>query len=130
MRLARWIYGGAGLYGLMALFPLYFLEGWFGQEYPPEVNHAELYYGFVGIGVAWQVLFLLLATDPIRYRPLMPATFLEKATYGFAFLALYRQGRAPAGLLPPALMDLVLLALFVVAYWKCPRTQSGGGGPV
>ena len=31
---------------------------------------------FLCVAVAWQIAFLVIATDPIRYRPMMPVALL------------------------------------------------------
>ena len=61
----------AGVYGLLALVPMYFLEGRIGRDIPPPITHPEYFYGFIGVAVAWQVAFLVIARDPVRFRPLM-----------------------------------------------------------
>ena len=71
MKFARWTFGGAGVYGLLAILPLYFLEDRIAQDTPPAVTHPEFYYGFVGLGLAWQMAFLGIASDPARYRLMM-----------------------------------------------------------
>jgi hypothetical protein len=64
----------------------------------------------------------LIATDPVRYRPLMIPSVLEKISYGAAVIALVLQTRMhPADLLFAG-TDLLLSALFVIAYFKArPR---------
>jgi len=47
----------AGIYGLVVLLPLYFLEHRLGQDQPPAITHPEFYCGFVGVATAWQVAF-------------------------------------------------------------------------
>ena len=68
MTFARRVLRGAGIYGLLALLPMYFLEQRQGVDFPPPITHPEFYYGFVGVAVAWQVAFLIMSTDPARYR--------------------------------------------------------------
>ena len=58
----------AGIYGLLALVPMYFLEGRIGRDYPPPINHPEHFYGFLGVAVAWQAAFLVIGRDPVRFR--------------------------------------------------------------
>ena len=58
----------AGIYGLLILAPIYFMENKIGRETPPAITHPEYFYGFLGAGLAWQVLFLALSRDPVRYR--------------------------------------------------------------
>ena len=118
MRFARRVFFIAGVYGLLVLAPQYFLEAKTGRDFPPAITHPEYYYGFIGVGLAFQVLFLVIARDPVRYRAAMIPAVLEKATFGVAAVALYLQGRIPAVVLGFALVDLLLGALFVVAYAK------------
>jgi hypothetical protein len=117
-RFAKIVYTVAGVYGLLVLLPQYFLEEKTGRDYPPALTHPEYYYGFVGIALAWQVLFLILARDPVRYRPMMIPTMLEKATFGIATIILFVLNRVGAVMLGAALIDLLLGTLFVIAYLK------------
>lgn len=42
------------------------------------LNHPELYYGFAGIALAWQGVFLILGRDPGRHRIMMIPAMREK----------------------------------------------------
>jgi hypothetical protein len=131
MTFARWLFRIAGVYGLAVLLPQYFLEGRIGQDYPPPITHPEHFYGFLGAAIAWQIAFLVLATDPVRYRPLMPVAFVEKATFGVAGVALFALGRAAAPVLGFGLIDLTLGALFLIAWRRvapAARRNDGGAG--
>ena len=75
---ARRVFTVAGIYGLVVLVPFYFLERWLGENRPPAITHAEFYYGFAGVAVAWQVAFLIIGRDPVRYRLLMLPAILAK----------------------------------------------------
>lgn len=118
MTFASRVYRIAAIYGLIVLLPQYFLEGRIGRDTPPPITHAEYFYGFVGIAVAWQLAFLVIARDPLRFRALMPVTFVEKAAFGVPAIVLYLQGRLSAQMLGAGLVDLLLCALFVVAYLR------------
>ena len=118
MRFAKWTYLVAGVYGLLAMVPQYFLESWNNINYPPPINHPEYYYGFIGVTVAWQIAFLIISQNPERYRPLMIATVVEKYTWAVATLLLYNQGRIAGAVLVTGLIDLILGTLFVVAFKK------------
>lgn len=119
MRFAQRVFLFSGLYGLVAMPPMYFLERQLGRDYPPPITHPEFYYGFIGVVLAWQVAFLVIAYDPQRYRALMVPAMLEKFTYVFACASLLMSGRQVAGFVPPtALIDLILGSLFVVAFYK------------
>src|SRR6185369_3227308 len=78
----------AGIYGLLALLPLYFMEQQSGRDYPPPITHPEYYYGFIGVAVAWQLAFLVMSRDSARYRPLMPVAVVEKASYNITAVLL------------------------------------------
>jgi hypothetical protein len=124
MKFAKIIFLSAGVYGLLALVPQYFLEEYNGRNYPPPITHPEYYYGFLGVAVAWQVLFLILAKDPVRFRPMMIPAVLEKLSFGVAAVILYAQHRVLPIMLGFGLLDLMLAALFVAAYVK---TAAGRG---
>jgi hypothetical protein len=115
-RFARWVFLLAGIIGLVELVPLYFLEEMIGVRQPPPINHPEFYYGFVGVAIAWQVAFLIISRDPLRYRPLMPAIFLEKLLYPACIVVLHLKGRFPASAMAAPLLDLVWLGLFLTVW--------------
>jgi surface polysaccharide O-acyltransferase-like enzyme len=116
MRFAKWLFLIAGVYGLIALLPQYFLEQKNGLDFPPPVTHPEYYYGFIGVAVAWQILFLILARNPIRYRAMMIPAILEKASFGIAVIVLFLQNRVSSFTLGFGIVDLLLGALFMMAY--------------
>src|SRR5688500_10434682 len=115
---ARRVFAFAGIYGLIVLLPQYFLEARIGRDSPPSITHPEYFYGMIGVALAWQVAFLIIARDPPRFRPLMPAAVLEKLSFGIAAMALYAQGRASAPVLAFASIDLLFAALFTAAYLR------------
>ncbi len=124
MRFARIVFLVAGIYGLIVLVPQFFLEGKIGIDTPPPITHLEYFYGFICVAVAWQVLFLILSRDPIRYRPMMIAAMLEKIGFPIAVAVLYLQGRVAPTIFIPASLDLVLLILFIAAYRKTAAPYS------
>jgi hypothetical protein len=115
----------AGVYGLLILPPHYFLEEKIGRDTPPAITHPEFFYGFVGVAIAWQVAFLIIARDPVRYRLMMIPGILEKLGFGVAALVLYAQGRLAAPMLAAGSGDLVFAALFAVAFIKTGRDRIG-----
>jgi hypothetical protein len=120
---ARRVFRGAAIYGIVALLPQYFLEERVGRDYPPPITHPEHFYGFVGVALAWQFLFLLIARDPVRFRPAMPVAVVEKLAFGVAAVVLFALGRVPTAILAVGVIDLVLAALFVGA-WRATRDVS------
>ena len=121
---AQRVFRYAGIYGLIVLVPQVFLEQQIGIQSPPAITHPEFFYGFVGVAVAWQVAFLIISSDPPRYRPLTPACLIEKFSFGFAVPLLCVFGRVSASLVPFALIDLLLGGLFLWAYLKTGPNSS------
>ena len=123
---AKRIYGVAGIYGLVVLLPQYFLEQKTGVDYPPPITHPEYFYGFLGVTIAWQIAFLIISTDPVRFRPLMLATLVEKITFVIATAWMLAAGREiPPPVIAGAAIDAVLFVLFTLAYLKTPRRAHG-----
>lgn len=123
MGFARWVFRCAGIYGLLVLLPQYFLEDRIGQDAPPAITHPEYFYGFAGVASAWQIAFLLIAQDPVRYRLMMLPAVVEKFSFPGAVLVLYLKERATGPVLGFATIDLVLGILFLIAYGRLRAPQ-------
>lgn len=124
MKFARIVFLVAGIYGLVVLLPFYFMEEQTGRNYPPPITHPEYYYGFVGVAVAWQLAFLVISRDPVRYRPLMIPSIVEKASFGIAVAVLYLQQRVSSFMFGAAMADAVLGVLFIIA-WIATSNREG-----
>ncbi len=116
MAFARRVFFLAGLYGVLILVPQYFMEAKLGRDFPPPMNHPEYFYGFLGVALAWQVLFFLVAQDPARLRPAIIPAILEKLGFGAAAVMLFAQGRLGGPLFVAGLVDFVFAFLFSWAY--------------
>src|SRR3954451_7394303 len=114
MRFAKWVFLLAGVSGVLMILPLY-LEDRFFQDYPPSINRPEFFYGFAGVTLAWQFMFLVIGSDPIRYRMAMLPAMLEKASFAVAIPILYAADRVTGVWLGFAAMDGAWLVLFAVA---------------
>jgi hypothetical protein len=115
-RFARRVYRVAGVYGLVVMLPQYFLFDRIGRDNPPAITHPEYFYGFVGVVIVFQLVFLVIAREPARYRALMPITVLEKLVFAVPVLLLFAQGRVAPAAVFFAGIDLVLGALFFTAW--------------
>ena len=118
MKFAKYTFLIAGIYGLFALLPMYFLKDYVGRENPPAITHAEFYYGFVGVALAWQFVFLIISRNPLKYRPLMLPSILEKVVWIIPVSILFLQNEASLSILGAGMADLVFGVLFVVSYLK------------
>ena len=106
----------SGIYGVAVLLPQYFLETKMGRDFPPPLTHPEHFYGFVGVALAWQFVFLLIARDVQKYRSLILPAILEKLSFGVAALVLCAQGRAASVVAIAGIIDLLWAAGFVLAF--------------
>jgi hypothetical protein len=116
-KFARWVFTIAGIYGVIVVAPQYFLEHRFAQDLPPALTHPEHFYGFIGVTLAWQFVYLLIGTDPIRYRPVMLIAMFAKLSFGIACIMLYLQGRLAPIVLAASSVDLFLVILFGICFW-------------
>lgn len=124
MTFARRLFLIAGIYGLIVLLPLYFLEEKTGRDYPPPITHPEYYYGFTGVAAAWQILLLIISTNPIRYRTMMIPPMLAKGSFFAAVTVLFLQQRVSSTMFGASMIDLLLVILFLVAYLKTPKQST------
>lgn len=125
MTFARRVFLIAAIYGFIVLLPQYFLEEQTGRDFPPAITHPEYFYGFIGIAVAWQMVFLIISRDPIRYRPLMLVGVVEKIAFGFPAIALYLSDRVSAQMLGAGILDLILGVFFILAYRRTATARHG-----
>ena len=112
MRFARWIFRIAGIYGIIVMAPMLFME----RQIAPGAAHPVFFYAWISVNLTWQVLFLVLATAPGRYRPMMLACVLQKVTAAIAIPWLYVLGRVGAMWLGAAATDLGFAVLFIIAH--------------
>lgn len=124
MKFAKYSFLIAGVYGLIVLPPQYFLEEKIGRDFPPAITHPEFYYGFVGVALAWQFVFLIISRDPLKYRLLMLPAILEKAAWGVPVLILFLQNRVSWQMLGAGMIDLLFGILFTVSYFKTKADEQ------
>lgn len=106
MNFARRVFFAAGLYGILILPPQYFLAAKVGRDFPPAITHPEFYYGFIGVALAWQLFFFIIAKDPVRYRLGMLPAIVEKVSFA-------------AGMI-----DLTFAVLFLIAFGTTRRSTQ------
>lgn len=118
MKAARLIFGLAGIYGLIVLLPLYLAE----PRLVPAPSRPEDYYGFLGAASVMQLVYLAIARDPARLRPVMPFGVLSKLSFFVPVAILWGQGRTPAATFAFAGVDALLAAAFLCA-WVATRER-------
>ncbi|HKT80436.1 MAG TPA: hypothetical protein VJP86_09485 [Vicinamibacterales bacterium] len=118
MKFARIVFLIAGIWGIGVLMPLYFLVDISGRHYTPPADYPAFFYGFVAVGLAWQIAFLIIGWNPSRFRALMIPAIIEKFGYVLTLLVLYGAGRITSVDASPAVPDGLLGILFVAAFLK------------
>jgi len=116
MRFAKFSFIGAGIWGIVVLVPLYWLVDVTGRPYSPPANHPQFFYGFLSVAMAWQIAFLVIGSNPLRFRPLMVPSIIEKLGHVTTVAVLYSKGRMPVVDAQAAIPDLLLGLLFIAAF--------------
>lgn len=125
MKFAKYVFYIAGIYGILALAPMYFLETKTGEDYSPAITHAEYFYGFIGVALAFQIVFLIIASNPVKYRAMILPSVIEKFSFAIAAIVLYLQDRLAAAMLGAGLIDFALGVLFIASYISLLKYGSG-----
>jgi hypothetical protein len=121
MKFARYVFLVAGTYGLVVLVPQYFVEaGGAG----PVVAMPEFFYGFLGVAAAFQLVFIIIATDPRKYRLMILPSIVEKFSFAIAVAVLVNSGRTSGPIVYGAAVDLLLGVLFVVSWFRVARATE------
>lgn len=123
MKFAKILFYIAGIWGILVITPLFFIFDRIGHDDPPPITHPLFFYGFAGVALAWQFVFLAIASNPVRFRPLMLVGILEKLGYFVPAVILYSQHRVHIADLFISCGDIVLAILFLIAYFKTPRPE-------
>ena len=116
MTFAKYTFIGAGIWGLAVLLPFYALIDITGRQYTPPTDYPQFFWGFFAVGIAWQVAFLMIGSDPARFRPLMILAILEKLSFVGTLVVLFTAGRLSFLDFQPALPDGILCMLFLAAF--------------
>ena len=127
MRFAKIVFIAAGVWGIVVLTPLYFLIDISGRQYAAPTTYPQFVYGFLSVAMAWQIAFLMIGTSPVRFRPLMIASMVEKFGHVMTVAALYGQARISTLDAMAAGPDLLLGVLFIAAFAKTPTPDQRRG---
>jgi hypothetical protein len=122
MRFAQIVFAVAGIWGIVVLAPFYWLVDVTGRVYDPPTAYPHFFYGFFAVALAWQIAFLVIASNPRAFRALMIPAMIEKFGYVITLAVLYGQERIAQVDALPALPDGLLGLLFIVAFVKTRET--------
>ena len=127
MRFAKVVFIAAGVWGIVVLTPLYFLLDISGRQYAAPTTYPQFVYGFLSVAMAWQIAFLMIGTSPVRFRPLMIASMVEKFGHVMTVAVLYGQARISTLDAMAAGPDLLLGVLFIAAFAKTSTSDQRRG---
>ena len=128
MTFARWVFLIAGIWGIVVLTPLYWLQDVTGRVYAVPTESPQFFYGFFAVALTWQLAFLAIAWNPVRLRPFMILGVVEKISYVITLAVLHRQARISTDDAMAGIPDLLLGVLFIVAFVK--TSHAGWGSRV
>ena len=97
---------------------MYFLFDAIGRLYSSPINYPQGYHGFLAITLAWQFAFLMIGSNPARYRLMMIPSMIEKFGYVRTMGVLYIQRRIGVTDVLVITPDLLLGVLFAIAFEK------------
>jgi hypothetical protein len=118
VKFAKYVFISAGVWGIAVLTPFYWLVDVTGRRYTAPTEYPHFFYGFFAITMAWQFAFLVIGSNPVRFRPLMVPSMFEKFSYVVTLVVLYNHARISAADFQAAIPDLILGILFVIAFVK------------
>ena len=124
MKFPKLVFLGAGVWGIVVLTPLYFLVDLAGRRYAAPMDYPHFFYGFLSVAMAWQIAFLVIGSNPPRFRPMMIAGMVEKFAHVLGVAVLYARSRIQVADATAALPDLLLGILFVIAFAKTPTHNA------
>ncbi len=108
-RVFRW----SAIIGILLLLPAYAVP-------VPDPWHLT-HLGFVGVALVFQGVFLVIASDPVRFHPLMLFGVMEKLAFGVPAAAFAAAGKVEAFTAVFGLIDLTMGALF---FWAWSRLRN------
>jgi hypothetical protein len=126
VKIARYIFSISGIYGILILTPQLFRESAFSTNGVP-LSHPEFFYGFFLLALAFQILFIIISTNPVRYRSAMLPCFIEKAGHAISCIVLFMQHRLAKEMFLVSMGDVLMLLLFIYSYViTAPRIPAPG----
>ena len=117
MKFAKWVFLIGGVFGLLAIIPLYFNE----NQIAPGLKYPEFYYGFIGINIVWQIMYIYISTNPSRFRPIILFAFFVKILGVISIFWLIIIERTATWWYGIVISDLIFAILFLSAFWITGR---------
>ncbi|HTH81564.1 MAG TPA: hypothetical protein VL490_01440 [Mucilaginibacter sp.] len=111
IKMVQYIFLISGVYGILMLLPQFFRENIFAP-----LTHPEFFYGFLIVTMGFQAIFLLIASNPARYRQAMLVCLIPKAGFVSTCYLLFIQNRLAKDMFITSFGDMLMLLLFCYSY--------------
>jgi len=118
---AKLIFRVAAILDILALTPILFFPNRIGNPVPRPLTEPEYFHGFLAYALIFALLFLVIASNPIRYRPVMWIAIVQKFVYPIAIFGLLSTHRAPPAKSFYAGTEFLFALLFILALIKTPK---------
>jgi hypothetical protein len=118
MKFAKIVFSAAGVWGIVLLTPMYFLFDAIGRQHSSPITYPQFFYGFLAVTMAWQFAFLVIGSDPARFRLMMIPSVAEKLIFVLSMGLLCIEGRISVTDVMIVAPDLVWGVLFIIAFAK------------
>jgi hypothetical protein len=118
VKFAKIVFLAAGVWGIVLVTPLYFLFDAIGRSRGSPITYPQFFYGFLAVTMAWQFAFLVIGSDPARFRLMMIPSVAEKFIYVVSMGVLCVERRIAVTDLVIVAPDLLLGVLFIMAFAK------------
>src|SRR4029079_487528 len=125
MKFARIVFIAGGVWGIAALVPFYWLVDITGRHYAAPTDYPQFFWGFFSVALTWQFAFLLIGSNPVRFRPLMLPAIVEKCGFIVTLGVLFGRGRIPGADAVAAILESVVDLLFIAALVATSRETRG-----
>ncbi len=108
MTFAKWVFTIGGLWGVLIIGSLFFLEPMIVSQTGP-LSHPDTYYGFAVSTFAMQIGYLVIGRNPAAYRPFMLIGAPDTRACASQPFDWSRQCSAPSNWLDCTSLSLLLL---------------------
>lgn len=124
---ARWLFGTAAIYNISGALSFLFLRPWIEPLLhldPVQGTNVPTLYLACGFIILFGYAYILLANDPIRYRPYIPLAILGKLMAIVSFIIPWIGGQISWMLMTSIAGDPIYVILFLLFLRGLPAAPS------
>ncbi|MGA9533209.1 MAG: hypothetical protein WBR18_10880 [Anaerolineales bacterium] len=122
MKIARWAFLGAGVFGLILAAPVSYSLFASPEEVLPSGSAVLLFSTLLFQYLCWQLLYILISRDPAKHRIMMIPAFLALIANSFYSLWWYGSGFPLGSLI--LVVQVIIACTFIAAFWSTGREKG------